>query len=262
MMEFENLLYEVTDKTAIVTINRPDKANALNAQTLLDLMAAFSQLKIDPDVRVIILTGSGEKFFVAGADISEIIKNDASTGASFAHHGQDIFSLIENLGKPVIAAVNGFALGGGCELAMACSFRIASSNAKFGQPEAGLGVIPGYGGTQRLPRLVGKGRALELVLTGDMITAEEAYRIGLVNRVVEQAELLDTAKEIADKIITSAPLAVKYCLEAVNNGLNIPLADGLRLEAELFGLSCATEDMKTGMTAFLEKKGKADFKGK
>lgn len=261
-MEFENLLYDVRDKIATVTINRPDKANALNAHTMLDIMAAFSQLKIDPDVRVVILTGSGEKFFVAGADITELKELNAASGADFSHHGQDIFSLIENLGKPVIAAVNGFALGGGCELAMACSMRIASTNAKFGQPEVSLGIIPGYGGTQRLPRLVGKGRALELILTGDMVTADEAYRIGLVNKVVEQNELMPTAETTAQKIIANAPLAVKYGLEAVNHGLEISQAEGLRLEAELFGLSCATEDMNIGMAAFLEKKGKAVFKGK
>jgi len=261
-MEFENLLYDVKDKIAAVTINRPDKANALNAQTMLDIMAAFSQLKINPDVRIVILTGSGEKFFVAGADISELIEFNAASGANFSHHGQDIFSLIEHLGKPVIAAVNGFALGGGCELAMACSMRIASKNAKFGQPEVSLGIIPGYGGTQRLPRLVGKGRALELILTGDMINADEAYRIGLVNKVVEQSELMPTAEIIAQKIIANAPLAVKYGLEAVNHGMEISQAEGLRLEAELFGLSCATEDMKIGMATFLEKKGKAEFKGK
>ncbi|KPK95592.1 hypothetical protein AMJ80_04685 [bacterium SM23_31] len=261
-MEFENLLYDVKDRIATVTVNRPDKANALNAQTMLDIMAAFSQLKINPDVRVGILTGSGEKFFVAGADINELKELNANSGAAFSQHGQDIFSLIENLGKPVIAAVNGFALGGGCELAMACSMRIASNNAKFGQPEVGLGIIPGYGGTQRLPRLVGKGRALELILTGDMITADEAYRIGLVNKVVEQRELMPTAETIAQKIIANAPLAIKYGLEAVNHGLEVSQAEGLRLEAELFGLSCATEDMKTGMAAFLEKKGKAVFKGK
>lgn len=261
-MEFENLLYDVKDKIAAVTINRPDKANALDAQTMLDIMAAFSQLKIDPDVRVVILTGSGEKFFVAGADITELKEFNAASGANFSHHGQDIFSLIEHLGKPVIAAVNGFALGGGCELAMACSMRIASKNAKFGQPEVGLGIIPGYGGTQRLPRLVGKGRALELILTGDMITADEAYRIGLVNKVVEQSELMPAAETIAQKIIANAPLAVKYGLEAVNHGMEISQAEGLRLEAELFGLSCATEDMKIGMAAFLEKKGPAVFRGK
>ena len=261
-MEFENLLFEAKNGIATVTINRPDKANALDAQTMLDIMAVFSQIKIDPDIRGAILTGAGEKFFVAGADITELKNLNAESGANFSTHGQVIFSLIEELGKPVIAAVNGFALGGGCELAMACTIRIASGNAKFGQPEVGLGVIPGYGGTQRLPRLVGKGRAHELILTGEMINADEAYRIGLVNKVVEPGALMKTAEEMVRKIIANAPLALKYSLEAVNHGMEVSQADGLRLEARLFGLSCATEDMKTGMNAFIEKKGKAEFKGR
>lgn len=261
-MEFENLLYEAQNEIAIVSINRPDKANALNTQTMLDLMAIFSLIKIDPDILGVILTGTGEKFFVAGADISEIKKLNAESGANFSTQGQAIFSLIEDIGKPVVAAVNGLALGGGCELAMSCTIRIASGNAKFGQPEVGLGVIPGYGGTQRLPRLVGKGRALELILSGEMITADEAYRIGLVNKVVKPEELLSSAEEMVMKIIANAPLAIKYSLEAVNHGMEVSLADGLRLEAQLFGLSCATEDMKTGMNSFIDKKGKADFKGR
>ena len=261
-MEFENLLYEEGGQIARITINRPEKANALNARTMLELRAVFSQLKIDPDVRGVILTGSGEKFFVAGADITEINDQNATTGAYFSHQGQEVFSLIEDLGKPVIAAINGFALGGGCELAMACTIRIASKNARFGQPEVSLGIIPGYGGTQRLPRLVGKGRALELILTGEMITAEEAYRIGLVNKVVEQNELMSSAEAIVQKVIANAPLAVKYSLEAVNHGTEISQAEGLRLEAGLFGLSCTTEDMKTGMAAFLDKKRKPEFKGR
>ncbi len=260
-MEFENLLFEKEGKTAIITINRPTKANALNAQLLLDLMSAFSQVKIDPDIGAVILTGSGDKFFVAGADIKEIITVNATTGYKFSRQGQEIFSLIENLGKPVIAAVNGFALGGGCELALACTIRVASKNARFGLPETGLGVIPGYGGTQRLSRIVGKGRALEIMLTGDMVGAEEAFVMGLANKVYEQEELLDSAKKMANKMLANAPLALKYCIESVNAGLNMSLEDGLRHEAELFALSCATEDMKTGMQAFIDKKDKPEFKG-
>lgn len=261
-MEFENVKYEIKDGIARVTINRPDKANALDAQTMLDIMAAFSQIKIDPEIKAAIVTGEGEKFFVAGADISELKELNAESGANFAAHGQSIFTLIEDLGKPVIAAVNGFALGGGCELAMSCTIRIASDNAKFGQPEVGLGIIPGYGGTQRLPRLIGKGRAMELILTGGIISAEEAYRIGLVNKVVKQSELTAEAEDMTQKIIANAPLALKYSLDAINSGAELSLADGLRLEAKLFGLACATEDMKTGLKAFLDKSGKAGFKGK
>ncbi|MCP4726247.1 MAG: hypothetical protein GY863_14480, partial [bacterium] len=205
--------------------------------------------------------GFGDKFFVAGADIKEIATLNATTGAYFAKKGQGIFSLIENLGKPVIAAVNGFALGGGCELALACTVRVASKNAKFGLPELGLGVIPGYGGTQRLSRIIGKGRSLEHMLTGDMIPADEAYIMGLANKVVEQEDLIKTAETMAAKMSANAPLAVKYCITAVNNGLNVGLEEGLRIEADLFGLTCATEDMKIGMQAFIDKKEKPDFKG-
>lgn len=261
-LEFENLIIEIKDRIAKIVINRPDKANALNIPTVLDLMAAFTQLKINPDVGVIILTGGGEKFFVAGADISELIELKAVTGYEFARQGQEIFMLIERLGKPVIAAVNGYALGGGCELAMACNIRIASKNAKFGQPEVGLGIIPGYGGTQRLPRLVGKGKAMELLLTGDLIDADEAYRIGLANSVVDQKDLLLTAEKLAYRILDNAPLAIKYTLEAVNQGLEVSEEEGMLLEAHLFGLACSTEDMKEGMKAFLEKTGKAKFTGK
>jgi len=260
--EFETLSIEISDRIATVSVNRPEKANALNIQTMLDLMAAFSQLKIDKDVGVIILTGSGEKFFVAGADINELIEHNALSGADFARNGQEIFMLIEHLGKPVIAAVNGYALGGGCELAMACTMRIASRNAKFGQPEVGLGIIPGYGGTQRMPRLIGKGRAMELLLTGDVIDAGEAFRTGLVNRVVEPGDLLNEAKKTALKILANAPAAIKYTLNAVNHGLEITEEEGMQLEAHLFGLCCATEDMKTGLKAFLEKSGKPAFSGR
>ncbi|MFC1556633.1 enoyl-CoA hydratase-related protein [candidate division KSB1 bacterium] len=261
-LQFETLLCDIKDGIGTVTVNRPDKGNALNAQTMLDIMAAISQLKINNDVAAIIVTGAGEKFFVAGADINELIGHTAVTGTEFARQGQEIFMLIEQLGKPVIAAVNGYALGGGCELAMACTLRIASSNATFGQPEVGLGIIPGFGGTQRLPRLVGKGRATELLITGDMINAEEAFRIGLVNKVVDRSELMNEARKITHKILGNGPLAVKYCMEAVNHGLEITEEEGMHLEAHLFGISCATEDKNTGMKAFLEKSGKPEFQGK
>jgi enoyl-CoA hydratase len=209
----------------------------------------------------VIITGSGEKAFIAGADINELATQTPVAGKEYSLSGQGIFDAIENLGKPVIAAVNGFALGGGCELAMACTFRIASENAVLGQPEVKLGIIPGYGGSQRLPRLVGKGRAMQILLTGEMVSAADALRIGLVNQVVPQAELLATAEAIAAKIIANAPLAVKFVLEAVNRGVEMTQAEGQFLEATLFGLCCATEDMKEGTRAFLEKRA-ANFKGK
>jgi len=261
-MNFENLKVEIKDRIATVSVNRPDKGNALNLQTGLDLMAAFSQLKINSDVGVVVLTGAGDKFFIAGADINEIVKLDAISGMEFARHGQEILMLIEQLGKPVIAAINGYALGGGCEIAMACTMRIASKNAKFGQPEVGLGIICGFGGTQRMPRLVGKGRAMELLLTGDMIDAEEAWRIGLVNRVVEQENLMNEVQKIAYKILGNGPLAVKYTLEAVNHGLEVTEEESMHLEAHLFGITCSTKDMKTGTKAFLEKSGKPKFECK
>jgi len=258
---FENLLYESRDTIALITINRPAVRNALNAATVRELGAAFDQAKKDPAVRVVILTGAGEKAFVAGADINELAVQNPAGGKDYALAGQGIFTSIENLGKPVIAAVNGFALGGGCELAMACTFRIASENAMLGQPEVKLGIIPGYGGSQRLPRLVGKGQAMQMVLTGEMISAAEALRIGLVNQVVSQAELISTAESIAKKIIANAPLAVKFAMEAVNRGMEMTESDGQFLEATLFGLCCATEDMKEGTRAFLEKRA-ARFSGR
>ncbi len=258
---YENLLYEVRDSIAFVTIDRPKVRNALNAQTVAELRQAFGEAKSDAGVRVAILTGGGEKAFVSGADINELAVQTPVPGKEWALSGQATFDFIEELGKPVIAAVNGYALGGGCELAMACSFRIASDNAVFGQPEVKLGIIPGYGGTQRLPRLVGKGRAMQILITGEMVTAEEAYRIGLANEVVPQAELVSRAESLAKKIIANAPLAVQFCLEAVNRGVKMPQAEGQFLEATLFGLCCATEDMKEGTRAFLEKRA-ADFKGK
>lgn len=258
---FENLLYSTRDGIATITINRPAVRNALNAQTVRELGEAFAQAGKDAAVRVVILTGSGEKAFVAGADINELAVQSPVSGKEYALSGQAVFDSIENLGKPVIAAVNGFALGGGCELAMACTFRIASENAVMGQPEVKLGIIPGYGGSQRLPRLVGKGRALQILLTAEMVSAADAFRIGLVNQVVPQAELLGAAEGMARKIIANAPLAVKFVLEAVNKGLEMTQDEGQFLEATLFGLCCATEDMKEGTKAFLEKRS-ANFQGK
>ena len=260
-MNFENILFEKKNWLAYVTVNRPKVLNALNMATMEELRAAFHDIKNDASVRVVIMTGAGEKAFIAGADIGELAKHDPVSAKAYTHRGQSVLNLIENLGKPVIACLNGFALGGGCEIAMACTMRLASENAKLGQPEVKLGIIPGYGGTQRLPRLVGKGIAMQLVLTGEMITAQEAHRIGLVNEVVAAAELIPRAEAIAQKIIANAPLAVQYAMEAVHRGIEVPLAEGLFLEATLFGVSCATEDKKEGTTAFLEKR-QAQFKGK
>jgi enoyl-CoA hydratase/carnithine racemase len=260
-MAYENILLEKKSSIAYVTVNRPKVLNALNMATMEELRSAFHDIKSDANVRVAILTGSGEKAFIAGADISELAKQDAITGKEYTHRGQSVLGLIENLGKPVIACINGFALGGGCEIALACTMRLASENSKLGQPEVKLGIIPGYGGSQRLPRLVGKGLATQLLLTGEMITAQEALRIGLVNEVTAPADLIPRAEAIAQKIIANAPLAVQYTLEAVNKGMEMNLKEGLYLEATLFGLSCATEDKKEGTAAFLEKRP-AQFKGK
>ena len=260
-MNFENILLEKKNAIAYVTVNRPKVLNALNMATMEDLRGAFHDIKNDDAIRVVILTGSGEKAFIAGADIGELSKNDAVMAKAYTHKGQSVLNLIENLGKPVIACLNGFALGGGCEIAMACTMRLASENAKLGQPEVKLGIIPGYGGTQRLPRLVGKGIAMQLVLAGEMISAQEAHRIGLVNEVTAASDLIPRAEAIAQKIIANAPLAVQYAMEAVNKGMEMTLAEGLYLEAVLFAVSCATEDKKEGTTAFLEKRA-AQFKGK
>ncbi len=260
-MEYQNILYEVRDGVAVITVNRPDKLNALNAQTLDELEDAFKRAFSDESVLAVILTGAGEKAFVAGADIGEIAELDGMRGKAFALRGQRLLSLIENGQKPVIAAVNGYALGGGTEIAMACHIRVASKNAKFGQPEVKLGVIPGYGGTQRLPRLVGRGIALEWILSGDMVDAERAYQVGLVNRVVEPENLLDEAEKIAKRICANGPFALRAALEAVNRGLAVPLEEGLRIEADLFGACCATEDKNEGTSAFLQKR-KPQFKGK
>jgi enoyl-CoA hydratase len=253
-MAYDNLLFEVSDKIARITINRANVLNALNRKTLDELGDCLKKARADDDIRVLILTGAGEKAFVAGADINELSQQTPVIGREFTLYGQEIFHRLETLGKPVIAAINGFALGGGCELALACTLRVAARNAKLGQPETKLGIIPGYGGTQRLARLCGKGVAHELILTGEMISAEEALRVGLVNRVVEPGELLATAEAIAKKIIANAPLAVKYALEAVERGMEMPQEEGLYLEATLFGLICATQDMREGTRAFLEKR--------
>ncbi len=260
-MTYENLLLKKKSSIAYVTVNRPKVLNALNSATLEELRAAFTDIKADREIRVVIFTGSGEKAFIAGADINELAQRDAVSGKEYAARGQSVLDLIENLGKPVIACINGFALGGGCEIALACTMRLASDNAKLGQPEVKLGIIPGYGGSQRLPRLIGKGLANQILLTGEMITAQEAHRIGLVNEITAPAELIPRAEAIAAKIIANAPLAVQYTLEAVNRGMEMPLAEGLYLETALFGVACATEDKKEGTTAFLEKRP-AQFKGK
>lgn len=260
-MGFENILLEVDGGTAIVTINRPKALNALNEATLKELDQVFTDLGADDLVHVVILTGAGEKAFVAGADISFMKELTAIEGRSFALLGQAVFNRIENLPQPVIAAINGFALGGGCELAMACDIRLVSENAKFGQPEVNLGVPPGFAGTQRLPRLVGKGRAKELLYTGDMIDGQEAYRIGLANKVYPAVELLDAAKALAKKISGKGQIAVRLTKSAINQGLEMDAARGMAYEAEVFGLAFATNDQTEGMTAFLEKR-KPEFTGK
>lgn len=253
-MTFKTITLEIGDGIAVVTVNRPDKLNALNAAAKRELSEAFTALGADRSVDVVILTGAGPKSFVAGTDIGELTALDRSTGEVFAAGGQKIFDAIENLGKPVIAAVNGFALGGGCELALACHIRIAADNARFGQPEVGLGVIPGYGGTQRLPRAVGAARAAEMILTGNAIDAQEALRVGLVNRVVPQADLLAAAREIAAAIRSKSGTAVRAALQALLAARDLPLAQGLRREAALFGECCATPDFREGTAAFLEKR--------
>jgi len=260
-MTFENIRFDKKDQIAYVTIDRPKVLNALNMATMGELRSLFADLKQDREVRVVILTGAGEKSFVAGADISELQRNNPVEAKEYTHRGQAVLDQIENLGKPVIACINGFALGGGCELAMACTIRLASENAKLGQPEVKLGIIPGYGGTQRLPRLVGKGIALQLLLTGEMIGAEQAQRIGLVNEVVPVGQLISRAEAIAQMIIKNAPLAIQYCLEAVNHGMEMTQQEGLYLEATLFAVCCATEDKTEGTSAFLEKRV-AHFGGK
>jgi len=260
-MAYENLLYEKKDGVAWITFNRPKVLNALNRKTMEELRAVLLDARDDEAVRVLILTGAGEKAFVAGADINELARNNPVEGKEASIFGQGVLRLLETMGKPSICAINGFALGGGCELALSCTIRTASKTAKLGQPEVKLGILPGYGGSQRLARLCGKGVAHEICLTGEMITAEEAQRIGLVNHVYEPAELLPAAEAMAKKIIANGPLAVKFTMEAIERGVEMPLEEGLFLEATLFGVACATEDMREGTKAFLEKRA-AQFKGK
>jgi enoyl-CoA hydratase/carnithine racemase len=257
----ENVLYEKKGAIAFVTLNRPNVLNALNQRTWQDLRAAFEDARDDADVRGVILTGAGDKAFIAGADISELAQVTAVQAERSSTYGQEVLNLVENLGKPVVAAINGFALGGGCETAMACTIRLATESARFGQPEVKLGVPPGGGGTQRLPRLVGKGRALQLILSGEMISAQEAYRIGLVNEVVPAADLIPRAEAILKQIFANAPLAVRYSLEAVNKGLETSQTEGLALEASFFGLCAGTQDKQEGTRAFLEKRA-PQFQGR
>jgi enoyl-CoA hydratase/carnithine racemase len=260
-LKLENVLYEKKGPIAYVTINRPKVLNALNAKTISELRSVFEDARDDSEARGVVFTGAGDKAFAAGADISEMVNDTPLTAEQKTRSGQALTDLIENLGKPVIAAVNGFALGGGCELSMASTIRIAAETAKFGQPEVKIGIMPGYGGTQRLPRLVGKGRALQLILSGEIITAQEAYRIGLVNEVVPAASLLARAEAILNQFISNAPVGVKYSIEAVNKGLDASLAEGLLLEASLFAICAGTEDKKEGTSAFLAKRA-PQFQGR
>ena len=260
-MSYENILYEKKDGIATITFNRPKVLNALNRKTVEELQHALLDARSDAGVRVLILTGAGERSFVAGADISELAQQTPVNGKEFSLFGQGVMHLLETMGKPSICAINGFALGGGCEIAMCCSIRLASKTAKLGQPEVKLGIIPGYGGTQRLSRLCGKGAAHELCLTGEMISAEGAQRIGLVNHIYEPAELMPAAEAMAKKIIANAPIAVQYTMQAIERGIEMPQEEGLFLEATLFGLACATDDMREGTKAFLEKRP-AEFRGK
>jgi enoyl-CoA hydratase len=260
-MNYKNLLLDINEHIALLTLNRPDKLNALNHETLTELQQAFEKIKADENIYVVIVTGSGEKAFVAGADISEISKLNMLDGKKFAEFGQSVFSMIEKFDKPVIAAVNGFALGGGCELALSCHVRLASENAKFGQPEVNLGIIPGYGGTQRLTRLVNSGRAAEMILTADMIDSSEALRIGLVNKIYPQSELQSKAFEMASKIASKGQQAIRLALKAVKVVDEVSSREGQNIEATLFALCCGTEDFKEGTQAFLEKR-KASFTNK
>ena len=261
MADYQYLILEKKDGVATLTLNRPDKMNALNEAVILELQKAFESLGEDESIRGIIFTGAGEKAFIAGADIGELAELDSVTARDRARAGQRLTRTMETLGKPILAAINGFALGGRCELAMAYTFRIASDNARLGQPEVKLGVIAGFGGTQRLTRLVGRGRAQELLLIGDPVSAEEAYRIGLVNRVVSREDLLPEANKLVRKILSVGPVAVRFTLDSVDRGCDIPLEEALEMEADLFGLCFSTQDMREGTKAFLEKR-KATFEGK
>jgi enoyl-CoA hydratase len=260
-MTFQNLKLETRDGVAVVTVNRPDKLNALNDATMAELDAVFAALGADASVRGVILTGAGEKAFVAGADIAELSTQSPIQGTDRSIRGQRVLDRIERLGKPVIAAVNGFALGGGCELAMACHVRVASENARLGTPEVKLGIMCGYAGTQRLPRLVGRGRALEMLLTGEMVDAQEAWRIGLVNKVVAKDALLTEAEALLRKMLANGPLSLRFTLDAVAQGLETPFDEAQTHEATLFGLICTSEDMKEGTAAFLAKRP-PQFKGR
>lgn len=260
-LTLQNILYEKKKSIAYITLNRPKVLNALSRRTWEDLRIALEAARDDADVRGVILTGAGDKAFIAGADISELASATAIEAAEASRFGQEVLDLIENLGKPVIAAINGFALGGGCETAMACTLRVASEHAKFGQPEVKLGVLPGGGGTQRLPRLVGKGRALQIILSGEMISAQEAHRIGLINEVVPAAEVIPRAETLLEQIFVNAPLAVKYSLEAVHRGMETSQSEGQALEASLFGLCAGTEDKQEGTQAFLQRRS-AQFHGR
>jgi len=260
-MEFANVLLDKVDNVSILTINRPKALNALNKDTLLDIKAAVEVFRDDPEAAVLIITGSGDKSFVAGADITYMLDINAMQGREFGLLGQSVFKLIETIEKPVIAAVNGFCLGGGCELAMSCDFRICSDKAKFGQPEVGLGVTPGFGGTQRLPRIVGTGMAKQLLYSGDTIEADEALRIGLVNTVVDADMLLDYVMKLAKRIASRGQAAVRFCKVAVNEGMQTDIDRAMTIEADLFGICFATADQKEGMGAFVEKR-KAQFTGK
>ena len=260
-MPFDTLLIDRDQAVAIVTINRPKVLNALNTQTLDELRRAMLDLQHDEQVRAIVVTGAGDKAFVAGADINELSALSATSARDHGLAGQHVFDLIENLGKPVIAAINGYALGGGCELAMACTLRLAADTAKLGQPEINLGIIPGFAGTQRLARLVGKGKAMEMILTGAPIGAADAERIGLVNRVVAAADLMAEARKLGAHLAAQAPVAIRYIIAAINKGLEMPFAEGAVFEATLFGLVGATDDWREGTRAFLEKR-KAEFKGR
>ncbi len=259
-MAYENIETEVKNNIGYVFINRPKVLNALDVNTVSELETAFIFMRDDSNVRVVILSGRGDKAFVAGADISQFNKYSTIQAKEFAESGQKVFDLIENLGKPVIAAINGFALGGGCELAMACTLRLASDKAKFGQPEINLGLIPGYGGTQRLPRLVGKTKAMEMILTGDIFTAQDALDIGLVNKVIPQADLLIESTKLAEKLASKSPVITKLALEAVNRGLNTALKEGCEIEASIFGSCFSTKDKTEGVSAFIEKR-KPTFTG-
>src|ERR1700761_4357432 len=261
MAQLSNVLYETKGSIAYVTLNRPRVLNALSQSAWADLKTAFEQARDDAAVLGVILTGAGDKAFIAGEDISELAQATSVDAEKSSRSGQAVLDLVENLGKPVIAAVNGFALGGGCETAMACTIRVAAEHARFGQPEVKLGIPPGAGGTQRLPRLVGKGRALQMILSGEMISAQEAYRIGLVNEVVAADQLIPRCEAILKQILANAPIAVRFALEAVNKGMETSLAAGLVLEASVFAICAGTEDKREGTAAFLEKRA-ARFQGR